>query len=295
MVSESEVKDLTTEISAHTPNKRQFGTGPQYRRNHKWSKWLTYLSGILFVVPFTWILIKGVPKRKVPLSDFLKVSVSSEQTSHDFGSEIDLSTASDIKRSPKRSRQVTVIKFSGPQAISRPRISKVIPGVQAQATLLTTGGNGLVKVRLLEPVAFNGDELIEVGSILIGTGQSTEDRLFVQFNQIVFPNGDVDSIQAQAVDIKDQSMGLRGKTVWRQAVKLGAAVGLYFVAGLSEGLQQKEVHGDQVITKPTAKNALLNGAKTASLELSQEKMNELKNSPVQIEVKAGTRLYVVFF
>ncbi|MCB0368112.1 MAG: TrbI/VirB10 family protein [Bdellovibrionales bacterium] len=153
---------------------------------------------------------------------------------------------------------------------------------------------GSVSAEITKSLRLQGETLLPVGAVLLGTGQSSEERLFIRFNQVVFKNGSFENIQAQAADLEDKTVGLKGSRLGKYATKYAAAIGLNFVGGMAEGLQEREVVGQQVVTKPTTKNALLNGASRATLEMANESMTDLKNSAPIIHVEAGKEIYVIF-
>lgn len=287
-------KPKATGITAFEPNKQQFGTGLQYQSGRRWSRRTIGIAWGLLIAALILPYVVGMPKKKALKSDFVIIDASGNVIDLKLGSYIDVLTDADLAGSRKVRKKIIIQKYDGPQSIKRPNLNKVTPGSIAEAVLLSSGTNGPIRAKLIKAVMFNGEELVPEGAMLLGTGQSTESRLIVQFSRMVLPDGGVESIQAQAADKKDKSIGLRGKTIGKHAMRLGAAVGLNFVAGVSEGLQEKEVQDGKAINKPTTKNALLNGAKSASLELSRETMEKMKNEPIRVEVKAGTKFFVIF-
>ena len=184
--------------------------------------------------------------------------------------------------------------FLGLQSFNRPRAARIPPGSYVKAVLVTGASNGAVKAVIKESVKIRGETLLPVSTQLIGSGQSTEDRLYIRFDQAVFPDGTFEGIQAEAVDSSDQIAGLKGSKVGFYATRLGAAVGLNFVGGMAQGLQQKEAVGQEAVVKASPKNALLNGASFASLELANETMSGLKSQRPMIEVEVGSEIFVMF-
>lgn len=195
--------------------------------------------------------------------------------------------ANGIERSAK-------VKFTGPQLVNRPRIAKIPPGSFVKATLLTGASNGPIRAEVIEGLNINGEPLIEEGTILLGSGQSGEDRLSIRFSQMLFKDGGFESIDAQACDGDDKIAGLKGSRVGNQALKLAGGIGLNFAGGMGAVLQDTTGINGAIIQRPTLKNALLNGAATASLEQSKEMMSDLRNKPPVIEVPEGTSIYVLF-
>lgn len=54
--------------------------------------------------------------------------------------------------------------------------------------------------------------------------------------------------------MEDKTVGLKGSRVGKYAMKYATAIGLNFVGGMAEGLQDREVVGNgQVVTKPNTK------------------------------------------
>jgi hypothetical protein len=185
-----------------------------------------------------------------------------------------------------------VKKYLPPQVITF-NGAKIPPGTMGTARLATGASNGPVRAELLEPMTFNGQTYVEAGTVLIGSGSSTEERLFIRFNQMVFRDGSVKTIQAQAYDSEDKIPGLKGSKVGNFALNLAGSIGLNFSGGLSDGLQEQEVTGGVAVRKNTVKNAFLNGASVAALDQSKELMSSLKNKQPIIEVPAGTSIVVV--
>jgi type IV secretory pathway VirB10-like protein len=199
-----------------------------------------------------------------------------------------------LKESNRRTRTVVVVKLPGLQKIDRRKPGQIPPGSLVKAVLVTGASNGPVRAETTEALRIQGETLIPIGATLLGTGQSTEDRLMVRFSQVVFKDGSFENIQAQAADVEDKTVGLKGSKVGKYAIKYATAIGFNFVGGMAEGLQEREVVGQQVVTKPTAKNALLNGTSKATLEMANETMNDLKNSAPIIQIKSGQEIFIIF-
>lgn len=178
--------------------------------------------------------------------------------------------------------------------VSRKGVYLIPPGSMARAKLITGGSNGPLKAKLTEPLVVNGEKYLEEGTILLGSGSSTDERLMIRFNEMVFPDATFSEVKAVGYDFEDKIIGLRGSKAGRVAMKFAANTGLKFVAGVSQGLQESEVQQGVAVKKPTLKNALLQGAGLAALEQSDEFMKDLREKQTIIEVKMGTELWVVF-
>jgi hypothetical protein len=184
--------------------------------------------------------------------------------------------------------------FLGSQIIIRPFMDTVPPGSMVKAKLISGASNGLVRVELMEPVSINGETVADVGSVLLGRGTSTEDRLLIHFKKLMSKEGAAQSISAEACDGEDKIAGIKGAKVGRTALKLAGSIGLGFIGGMAEGLQQTSSQYGMEIKEPSLKNAALNGTSQAALDQSHEMMNSLKEQRPVIEVKAGTVIYVLF-
>lgn len=195
--------------------------------------------------------------------------------------------------STKRGTHVAV-RLPGIEKINRNSSLNIPPGSLVKAVLLTGASDGSAKVEVKEPLRDHGETLVPAGAVLWGKAKSGEDRLFIQFTKMRLKDGEVQDVNADAADFNDQTIGLKGSRVGRYALKYATAVGLNFVGGMAEGLQQREIVGTQVITKPDAKNALLNGASRATLEMGNQEMQKIRSQPTVIQVPAGTEIYVMF-
>jgi type IV secretory pathway VirB10-like protein len=199
-----------------------------------------------------------------------------------------------MKSKNKKVKKRVIVRLPGLQEIDRHNIDKIPPGSLAKAVLVTGASNGPVRAQLSETLRIQGEALIPAGTTLLGVGQSTEDRLLIHFSKVVFKNGSFEEISAQAADSSDKTVGLKGSRIGRAAMKYAAAIGLNFVGGMAEGLQDRDIVGQQVVTRPSAKNALLNGTSRATLDLANETITDLRNKAPIIQVKAGTKIYIIF-
>jgi hypothetical protein len=179
---------------------------------------------------------------------------------------------------------IKVVSFNGDK--------KIPPGSESKATLLTGATNGLIKARLTENLKVDGVTYLDAGTLLLGQGRSTEERLFIQFKKAVFRDGKSIPISAQAYDASDSIVGLIGSRVGDIGLKMAASSGLHFIAGMSSGMEtpQDPMHP----RKPTTDEAAMNGLSEAAAEQAKIYMDEIKQKPPIIEVKAGTNFIVTF-
>ena len=179
------------------------------------------------------------------------------------------------------------------QLVTRSSTTQIPPGSMLKARLVSGAANGPLRAEVTEPLVVDGETRIDRGAILLGSGQATEERLFVHFSQVVFADGSFQDIQAQACDMSDQTVGLKGSKMGGYVSKLAAAAALNFAGGLAEGLRSTTVVGGVAISPPSTRDALLNGTATAALQQAQTAMTSAKDTPPMIKVAAGTELLVL--
>lgn len=187
-----------------------------------------------------------------------------------------------------------VIYYSAPQVIGRPNLGKIPSGTMIKAKFITGASNGPLKAILLEPLTVNGEDIAPEGTSLVGTGSSGEDRLVVQFTKLVYRDGKTQNVQAQACDLSDQTVGVKGKKLSKYAIMLAAGAGLNFLGGMAEGLQESQVQNGIATKKNDLRNAALNGASKAALDQSQEVLSDIRNKKSVIQVDSGKEFYVLF-
>lgn len=194
----------------------------------------------------------------------------------------------------RRRSQVKPLKLEGLKVQSRPKVEKIPPGLIGTARLASGASDGSVKAILLAPLNFNEEEILPGGLVLIGTGSSGEDRLAIRFQKAVFQDGTILQINAEAMDLEEKTVGLKGSKVSKYASLLAASGGLSFLAGLSEGLQEKENKNGVDVPKSDLKNGALRGVQVASIEQSKEIVSKWKESKASISVPANTEFLILF-
>ena len=180
------------------------------------------------------------------------------------------------------------------QVLNFANAKEIPPGAEGKAVLLTGATNGLIKARLTEPVKVDGASLLDAGVLLIGQGRSTEERLYVDFKKAVYRDGKSVSISAQAYDISDTILGLKGSRVGDVTLKLAASSGLNFLSGMAVGMQTPSYDQFGRPLRPSVGDAALNGVSQAAADQSKTYMEDIKNRPPIIEVKSGTVFTVTF-
>lgn len=201
----------------------------------------------------------------------------------------------DVRRGGAEKRTPgVVVRLTGPKLIQRSVKIKVPPGTEAKAVLVTGASNGLVKVKLREDVSVGGENFLSAGAILLGQGTTTEDRLFVHFTKAVTDDATVATIEGEIADGVDKTLGLKGSFWSTHGGRIAAGAGLNFIAGASEALQDTQGQQGAVVTKPTVRNAILNGTARAALEESNEIASKYKNAPPAVQIRAGTEVVIIF-
>lgn len=194
----------------------------------------------------------------------------------------------------RQSFQGVTKHYSGMEVVGRPAIGEIPPGTVVKAKLSSQASNGLVKATLTEALVVNGDAIADSGTVIMGSGSSTEERLLVDFKKLVMKDGSAQKIRAQACNLDDQSIGLRGNKVGKYATMLAAGIALDVAGGVAEGLQESDVQGGVAVKKADLKNAVLNGAAKASLDQSKDIIEKWKQQKTIIQVDQGTDICVIF-
>lgn len=236
------------------------------------------------------------------LAEFFRPSLSENSNPVAFNEQVTPQTMIQVpsgnsetdKLKSTKVRTRAVVSYSGLQVIERPNFGKIPPGTIIKAKFITGATNGPLKASLLEALTVNSEEIAPEGAILVGIGSSGDDRLKVQFNKLVFSDGKSQNIQAQACDLSDQTVGVKGKKVSKYAMLLATGAGLNFLGGVAEGLQETQVQNGIATKKSDLKNAALNGASKAALDQSQEVLSELRNKKSIVQVDSGKEFYVLF-
>ena len=166
-------------------------------------------------------------------------------------------------------------------------------GTEGKAVLVSGGTDGLVKAKILKPVLVDNEPLIPENSTLIGVGKSGEDRLFIEFQKIVFPTGETYKVRAQAFESDDKIQGIKGSIVGTRSKKMMMAMGPGFLGGMADGLRENTSGSYFSTQKPTTRDAALAGASKAALDQSEAYLEEMKKSPNIIQVKSGTEFYFI--
>ncbi len=168
------------------------------------------------------------------------------------------------------------------------------PGSETTAKLLMGATDGPVKAELTSPLMVDGSTVLDSGVVLLGRGQSSSDRLDIEFNRAVFQNGKFILVSGEAYDKSDSTLGIKGERAGSVALKIAAGSGLYFLSGMAAGLESSSYSQYGEMTMPSARNALLNGVAQSASENAQNYLQKIKNRHPKIVVKKGTEFIVEF-
>lgn len=168
------------------------------------------------------------------------------------------------------------------------------PGAEARAVLLSGATNGMIKAQLTEALKVDGVSILDSGTLLIGEGQSSDERLFIRFNKAVFKNGKFIRVSALGYDLTDKILGLKGSRVGDYTMKLAASSGLYFLSGLASGMKTEDYAMAGQARRPQVSDAALQGLSTAASEQAKQYLDQMKNKGPVLEVKSGTIFIVTF-
>lgn len=259
---------------------------------------------------------KHIPKKAVPLLWVLAgissaIPIASQYAKKDFSIPDTNTSSSTIKtvtfeipnveaansskeKNVKNYRPPKTATFHAAVVIERPHLGNIPPGSLISGRLITGASDGPIKAVSTEPLMVDGEVVVKEGTVFVGSGRSTEERLDIIFKSMVHSDGKSEQIRARAADFSDKIAGLKGSKVGAYAGKLAAATGLNVLSGYAEGMKKKEVKDGQVIDKADPENALLNGASYAAIDLSREILSNMKNKAPRIEVPSGTEIFILF-
>lgn len=262
--------------------------GKKYTIN---AKKMTRFAGVL-VVLFTVIQLLTAPtEESIQSPNFLNETKFSKNA---VTSEVPQALSHEVSGLANEKPKGKATKYTGSLVISRPiDLTRIPPGSMFDARLVSGASNGLIRAEATSPLSIAGELLIPAGAVLVGSGNSKEERLVVKFTQVVFRDGSISNFDAYACDKSDKIVGLKGSKIGDTALHLTGALSLGFLGGFSEGMQSSRGQQGVEVKDPTLGNALLNGTATAALQESQNLMSDLKDRTPIIEVPSGTDICVI--
>ena len=289
MTSENAMPQIFSEKSIQKPFGKRFFDKSIHKRRFKRKLIFGIVISSLSVVLI--VLWKKLPKNFVSETKVAEISLNFEKMAGGVVLVPPLVLKIKIESSPYangkyKPSKISVVSFIGSGAIP--------PGAETSAILLSGATNGMIKAQLTEALKVDGVSLLDAGTLLIGEGQSSDERLFVRFNKAVFKNGKFIRVSAQGYDISDKILGLKGSRVGDYTMKLAASSGLYFLSGLASGMKTDEVALPGQSRRPQIGDAALQGVSTAAGEQAKQYLEQMKNKAPLIEVKSGSVFIVTF-
>lgn len=213
---------------------------------------------------------------------------------------------------PEANYELRVIRF-------RPEF-KIPPGLTATARLNLTATNGIVSAQTTKDLIVDGEVMVPRGSVLLGTGTTQDERLMVHFTHVSIDETTTNKINAHAVDVSDNKIGLKGSCLDKTKVKLLksmalsglGALGKYAFEGDTPESQTSRIlipengsfreyqdsHSDSNNSTSKSETSFL-GKVIASigdsiLKRGQEAINNIKENDTVVEVPKETDFLIIF-
>ncbi len=167
---------------------------------------------------------------------------------------------------------------------------------ELQSTIDTRDPNQVVRVLLpFGGRSRDGSSELPKGTLLMGkvTYPGKGEKVFIAFDQAIFPEGRPIKIAAQALDPKDYSSGLIGEIQSQAKARALSVMGLSVVSAMGDVLTEKEALGQgySVTPKATMKNAIMTGVGKAA-EVESGRLQEQTQAQDFVRVDAGTVVIV---
>ncbi len=271
--------------------------GGKHRLNGKALMWIV---AIVFSPVMLFGLLKESEPSATPIGNSVAVpdQVATQQT------VIDIKWTDFVKDTPKpdkpasngpirKQSQSEVPRFIGLQKVKSQVGVEIPPGTMVKARLMSGASDGPTRAILTEDLSVAGEIIAELGTMLVGQGSSSEERLMVPFSYMVFKDGSQVRIEAQACDESDKMPGLKGSNARGKALKLTGAIGLGVVGGVAMGYQSKQNQASGPV-QPSMRDAVLNGVAVATLEQARAMTSDIQSTKPLYEVPEGTIFYVLF-
>ena len=166
---------------------------------------------------------------------------------------------------------------------------------ELQSTIDTRDPSQIVRVILpYGGKSRDGNSEIPRGTLLMGqvSYQGKGEKVFIQFQQAILPEGKAIKIAAIALDPKDYSTGLIGEIQSQAKSRTMSVMGLSALSVMGNVMTEKESLGlYNVEAKANARNALLAGASKAA-EVEASRLQEQTDMQDYVQVDAGTAVVV---
>ncbi len=165
----------------------------------------------------------------------------------------------------------------------------------------TRSHSSLTKIELPYGGSFQGNEILPRGSVLFATANydGNGEKVFLDVQSGIYPDGEQFQVRAQVLTAKDYSPGIEGDYHGTFTNRVASNLGLTFVSGLTDVLQDKESLGgggafqaSPITPKPTLKNGLLAGVSKVTDSEAQRMAQELAGQKPFVTVESGKELIV---
>jgi Bacterial conjugation TrbI-like protein len=198
-------------------------------------------------------------------------------------------------REPMKYKAVQVVNRTGDDPERTLPIGSSFIGQLVKA-IDTRDTNDLVRVVLPYGGSFDHDRRIDKGSMIFGRvnypGQG--EKVYIQFNRLLFPDGREFKIEAEALSSTDYSSGLVGVEHDGTAGRILATTGLTMLSGITDVLTEKE--SLSVFEPPTPKstlhNAFMNGISKSAQTEGQRESDKVADQKEYVTIPSGQDLIV---
>lgn len=298
MIPESDLAKDALGETEHSWRKATFGFTIDGRKKRLSKSVLRSLSVLLVILIAALHMLSGFGKRELRVGSVeIEIPLIHTDSSalmpalHDEAAELLERKRNEAKanRSNGRPRE-----FEKAELVSFSNVRGVPTGTEAHAVLSSGGSNGLVTARLTEAVVAAGETIFERGSVIFGRGQSTEDRLFIEFKKVILPDKSEVKVLAQAFDVNDRLQGLKGRKISDYAFKIAASSGLIFLGALADGMRDDVSVSPFPAHKPSLRDSALGGVTTATAEQGKAMLEKMNSEQARVEVKSETPIVIIF-
>jgi hypothetical protein len=229
-----------------------------------------------------------------------KVSTPSE--SYNYPVQQNINIASSGQNTINRTNTHTEIKLSAKQILIR-ESSTISNGfnigsnliAELQSTIDTRDPSQTVRAVLpYGGKSRDGSSEIPKGTLLLGqvSYPGKGEKVFIQFQQAILPDGKTIKIAAQVLDPKDYSTGLNGEIQSQAKNRTLSIMGYSAISAMGNVLTEKESIGQyQVEAKANPKNAMLAGVSRAA-EIEASRLQEQAQTDDYVQVDAGTAIVI---
>jgi len=214
-----------------------------------------------------------------------------------------------VKKVHKRRKVKTVIpiKYSAKQVISRNKKGRKInlpTGTNLLAELIggidTRHSKQIVLASLRNKIRHKNGSTIPAGSRFRGSFSYNKDqeKVYLKFSKIIFPDGEEYSISAHVLDFSDYSVGLYGNYHDYSGLKIAANMGLSLVSTAADVLTKKKVDYSNPYSQPMEvpeanfESAGLQGLSRIANEEAQRVNQKLQARDTYLTVESGRELII---